>query len=201
MLASATIINLRDRETELLKEESDLRSTYGGKHPRIVEHPAGESHAAAQDPGRSRAGSSTTIENDGEVTASRIKALEKEMPRPSRTAPRSIARWPSNCASWSATPMRPATSTTHSWSATKRLADQSGMIEARRQGSLDGGAPGCAQHAGSQAVWCCRLHRVPDAGYASGAPDGAVRQRAAQRRRSSRPCPCRRWAWSRGSRG
>ena len=36
VLASATIINLRDRETELLKEESDLRSTFGAKHPLIV---------------------------------------------------------------------------------------------------------------------------------------------------------------------
>ena len=57
VLASATIINLRERETQLLKEESDLRSTYGAKHPRIVSIQQEKAHPAAQDPGRGRAGS------------------------------------------------------------------------------------------------------------------------------------------------
>ena len=78
VLASATIINLRERETQLLKEESDLRSTYGAKHPRIV--------SIQQEKGtlqrKIQAEVSRilkTIENDAEVTASRIEALEREI--------------------------------------------------------------------------------------------------------------------------
>ena len=118
VLASDTIINLRDRETELLKEESELRSTYGGKHPLIVS--IQEEKATLQrkiDAEVERI--ATTIANEGEVIASRIRALEGELKEClRREQPRSRGRR-QDCMSWSATPMRPATSTTHSWSATK----------------------------------------------------------------------------------
>ena len=91
MLSSPTIINLRDRETELLKEESDLRSTFGTKHPRIISIQQEKATLAAKIQAEVDR-ILTTIENDSEVTASRIKALRARDPRPSRTAPRSIAR-------------------------------------------------------------------------------------------------------------
>jgi capsular exopolysaccharide synthesis family protein len=78
VLASATIINLRERETQLLKEESELRSTFGAKHPRIVS--VQEEKATLQKKIKAEvARILKTIENDAEVTQSRIKALEKEI--------------------------------------------------------------------------------------------------------------------------
>jgi capsular exopolysaccharide synthesis family protein len=78
VLASPTIINLRAREAELPREESDLLSTYGGKHPRIVS--LREDKLALQ----RKIGDEVerivkTIENDGEVAASRVQALEAEI--------------------------------------------------------------------------------------------------------------------------
>ena len=78
VLNSATIINLRDRETELLKEESELRSTYGAKHPRIVSIQQEKATLVAKIQAEV-ARILKTIENDAEVTASRIKALEREI--------------------------------------------------------------------------------------------------------------------------
>ncbi|MGE3742349.1 MAG: GumC family protein, partial [Geminicoccaceae bacterium] len=78
VLASPTIISLRDRETELLKEESDLRSTYGTKHPRIVSIREEKSTLAAKIQAEV-ARILQTNENDAEVVASRIKALEHEI--------------------------------------------------------------------------------------------------------------------------
>ena len=78
VLASATIINLRERETQLLKEESDMRSTYGAKHPRIVSIQQEKSTLQRKIQAEvSRI--LKTIENDTEVTASRINALEREI--------------------------------------------------------------------------------------------------------------------------
>ena len=80
VLASVTIINLRERETQLLKEESDLRSTYGAKHPRIVS--IQQEKATLQRKIQAEVGRILkTIENDTEVTASRIAALEREIDR------------------------------------------------------------------------------------------------------------------------
>ena len=78
VLNSATIINLRDRETELLREESELRSTYGAKHPRIVSIQQEKATLVAKIQAEV-ARILKTIENDAEVTASRIKALEREI--------------------------------------------------------------------------------------------------------------------------
>lgn len=78
VLNSVTIINLRDRETELLKEESELRSTYGAKHPRIVSIQQEKATLVAKIQAEV-ARILKTIENDAEVTASRIKALEREI--------------------------------------------------------------------------------------------------------------------------
>ena len=78
VLASPTIISLRDRETELLKEESDLRSTYGTKHPRIVSIQQEKATLVAKIQAEIER-ILKTIENDAEVTASRIKALEQEI--------------------------------------------------------------------------------------------------------------------------
>ena len=78
VLASMTIINLRERETQLLKEESDLRSTYGAKHPRIVA--IQQEKATLQRKIEAEVGRILkTIENDTEVTASRINALKREI--------------------------------------------------------------------------------------------------------------------------
>ena len=74
-----TIINLRERETELLKEESRASAApIGGKHPLIVS--IQEEKATLQrkiDAEVERI--ATTIANEGEVIASRIRALEGEM--------------------------------------------------------------------------------------------------------------------------
>ena len=78
VLNSVTIINLRDRETELLREESELRSTYGAKHPRIVSIQQEKATLVAKIQAEV-ARILKTIENDAEVTASRIKALEREI--------------------------------------------------------------------------------------------------------------------------
>ena len=78
VLSSPTIIGLRDRETELLKEESDLRSTYGTKHPRIISIQQEKATLAAKIQAEV-ARILQTIENDAEVIASRIKALEQEI--------------------------------------------------------------------------------------------------------------------------
>jgi succinoglycan biosynthesis transport protein ExoP len=78
VLSSATIINLRERETQLLKEESELRSTFGAKHPRIVsiqQEKATLVRKIQAEVGRIL----KTIENDADVTASRIAALENEI--------------------------------------------------------------------------------------------------------------------------
>ncbi len=78
VLSSMTIINLRERETQLLKEEFDLRSTYGTKHPRIVS--IQQETATLQRKIEAEVGRILkTIENDTEVTASRINALESEI--------------------------------------------------------------------------------------------------------------------------
>ncbi len=78
VLSSPTIINLRDRETELLKEESDLRSTFGAKHPRIISIQQEKATLAAKIQAEVNR-ILTTIQNDSEVTASRIKALQDEI--------------------------------------------------------------------------------------------------------------------------
>lgn len=78
VLNSVTIINLRDRETELLKEESELRSTFGAKHPRIVSIQQEKAALVAKIQAEV-ARILKTIENDADVTASRIKALEREI--------------------------------------------------------------------------------------------------------------------------
>ncbi|MFO1047655.1 MAG: polysaccharide biosynthesis tyrosine autokinase [Geminicoccaceae bacterium] len=78
VLNSVTIINLRDRETELLKEESELRSTFGAKHPRIVSIQQEKATLVAKIQAEV-ARILKTIENDADVTASRIKALEREI--------------------------------------------------------------------------------------------------------------------------
>ena len=78
VLSSTTIINLRERETQLLKEESELRSTFGAKHPRIVS--LQQEKATLQNKIKAEVSRILkTIENDGEVTQSRIKALEREI--------------------------------------------------------------------------------------------------------------------------
>ena len=78
VLSSPTIINLRDRETELLKEESDLRSTFGTKHPRIISIQQEKATLAAKIQAEVNR-ILTTIQNNSEVTASRIKALQDEI--------------------------------------------------------------------------------------------------------------------------
>jgi capsular exopolysaccharide synthesis family protein len=78
VLSSTTIINLRERETQLLKEESELRSSFGAKHPRILS--VQQEKATLQKKIKAEvARILKTIENDSEVTQSRIKALEKEI--------------------------------------------------------------------------------------------------------------------------
>lgn len=78
VLQSAVIINLRDRETQLLKEESELRSTFGSKHPSIVS--IQEEKATLERKIDAEVERITkTIENDSEVIASRIAALEQQI--------------------------------------------------------------------------------------------------------------------------
>ena len=78
VLSSTTIINLRERETELLREEAELRSTYGMRHPRILilqdEKRTLEKKLEAE-VGRII----ETIENEGDLAAERIKALGQEI--------------------------------------------------------------------------------------------------------------------------
>jgi capsular exopolysaccharide synthesis family protein len=78
VLSSATIINLRERETQLLKEESDLRSTFGTRHPRILSLQQ-EKITLQRKIQAEVERIIKTIENQGEVAASRIKALEVEL--------------------------------------------------------------------------------------------------------------------------
>ncbi len=78
VLASATIINLRERESQLLKEESELRSTFGAKHPMIVS--VQQEKATLQRKIQAEVERIVkTIENDAEVIGSRIAALEGEI--------------------------------------------------------------------------------------------------------------------------
>ena len=78
VLASATIINLRERESQLLKEESELRSTFGAKHPMIVS--VQQEKATLQRKIQAEVERIVkTIENDQQVIASRITALETEI--------------------------------------------------------------------------------------------------------------------------
>ncbi len=78
VLQSQVIIDLRARETELLKEESELRSTFGSKHPAIVS--IQEEKATLERKIDAEVQRITkTIENDSEVIASRIAALEQQV--------------------------------------------------------------------------------------------------------------------------
>jgi capsular exopolysaccharide synthesis family protein len=78
VLASMTIINLREREAGLLREESELRSVYGTRHPRI--QTLQEEKAALR--GKVQAEVDRiieTIENEGDTAAERIRTLEAEI--------------------------------------------------------------------------------------------------------------------------
>ena len=179
VLASMTIINLRERETQLLKEESELRSTYGAKHPRIVS--IQQEKATLQRKIQAEVGRILkTIENDTEVTASRIKALEREITTVSggTSVDREVAVKLRELE-------RDADASRNIYNSFleryKETADQQQSDRGRRQGGVDRGAADDAQHARPEAVRRRRLHRLADAGHAPGAADGAVRQRPAQR--------------------
>ena len=78
VLNSPTIIDLRQRETELLKDETELRNTFGEKHPRLLSLQAEKTTLEAKinsEIERIR----RTIENDTEVMSSRIKAVQAEI--------------------------------------------------------------------------------------------------------------------------
>ena len=78
VLASPTIINLRERESDLLKQENDLRNTFGPKHPLLLSL-QGEKKTLN---GKILAEVDRiiqTIENDSDVMVSRISALEGEI--------------------------------------------------------------------------------------------------------------------------
>lgn len=78
VLSSQTIINLREREAALLREESELRSVYGSRHPRIVT--LQEEKAVLQRKLQAEVERIIeTIENEGDVAAERIKAMEAEI--------------------------------------------------------------------------------------------------------------------------
>lgn len=78
VLGSATIIDLRAREAELLREESELLSTFGDKHPRIVNLRA-EKQSLADKLQAEVDRILTTIGNDVEVTQSRIASIEEQI--------------------------------------------------------------------------------------------------------------------------
>lgn len=78
VLQSQVIIDLRQRETELLKEESELRSTYGDKHP-MIQSIQQEKATLQRKIDAEVERITKTIENDSEVIASRIKALEDQV--------------------------------------------------------------------------------------------------------------------------
>lgn len=78
VLASMTIINLREREAGLLREESELRSIYGARHPRI--QTLQEEKASLQAKVQAEVTRIIkTIENEGDIAAERIRALEAEI--------------------------------------------------------------------------------------------------------------------------
>jgi polysaccharide biosynthesis transport protein len=76
--SSPVIQNLRQQETELLREEAELRSLYGAKHPRIVnlrnekENLAGKIRAEVNRIAQ-------TLENDVRVARSRVASLEGQL--------------------------------------------------------------------------------------------------------------------------
>ena len=179
VLASATIINLRERETQLLKEESDLRSTFGAKHPRIVSIQQEKSTLQRKIQAEvSRI--LKTIENDTEVTASRISALEREIAAVSGGT--SIDR-------------EVAVKLRELERGRRRLAQHLQLVPRALQGDRRAAAlieadakvvstaapPDTPEHARPEAVRRGRLHRLADAGYAARPVAGALRQRPAQR--------------------
>ena len=78
VLNSATIIDLRQREAELLREESELLSTFGSRHPRVQNLRAEK--ASLERKIQSEVGRiMSTIANQADVTASKVKSLETQI--------------------------------------------------------------------------------------------------------------------------
>ena len=172
VLASETIINLRERETELLKEESELRSTYGGKHPLIVS--IQEEKATLQrkiDAEVERI--ATTIANEGEVIASRIRALEGELKDVSdgSSLDRGVAVKLHELE-------RDADASRNLYNSFleryKELAEQSGLIEADAKVVSTAAPPSAPEHTGPKLFGAVGFTASLMLGYASRAAYGAV---------------------------
>lgn len=78
VLNSETIVNLREREAQLLKEESELRSTFGDRHPRIQNLRA-EKATLIKKINDEVERILSTIENEVAVEGTRVAAVEKEI--------------------------------------------------------------------------------------------------------------------------
>lgn len=78
VLSSPVIISLRDQETQLLRQEADLRATYGDRHPRIQQLRTEKAQIYAKISAEiARIG--TSLENDVEIVQARVDALESQL--------------------------------------------------------------------------------------------------------------------------
>ena len=179
VLASMTIINLRERETQLLKEESDLRSTYGTKHPRIVS--IQQETATLQRKIQAEVGADP--EDDRERHRGHRLADQGARARDRHRLGRHLgrSRGGGQAARAGAGRRRVAQHLQLVPRALQRDRRSAATDRGRRQGGVDRGTADHAEHARPEAVRRGRLHRVADARHAPGAVDGALRQRAAQR--------------------
>lgn len=75
---SPVIINLRQQETQLLREEAELSSLYGERHPRMV-HLQNEKRNLSQKIAAEVERIIQRLENDLQVTATRIATIESQL--------------------------------------------------------------------------------------------------------------------------
>ena len=78
VVASPLIINLRQQEAQLLREEAELSSLYGERHPRMV-HLQNEKRNLADKISGEVARVVQTLENNLQVTSTRIATIESQL--------------------------------------------------------------------------------------------------------------------------
>ena len=117
--SSPLILNLREQEAQLVREEADLRSLYGARHPRMV-NLQNEKSDLAQKIKAEINRVTQILENDVRVASSRVGSLETAAGRPQEPQHARTARPRSSSPSCSATRRRTGSSTIRSLPASRR---------------------------------------------------------------------------------